>query len=295
MELTDIRVFEAVARLGSMSRAANELNTVQSNVSSRIRALERELRTALFYRQGRGVTLTPAGARLLPYAERLRHVLADAHRAVTDSGQPSGKLLIGSLETTAAIRLPPVLESYVIAYPDVDLILRTGTTAELTLDVLERRLDGAFVCGPVEHPDLEEHPIFREELAIITAASVPRLEDLMRQPEVKIIVLRVGCSYRERLERILAKRGIVGLRRLEFGTIDAILGCVAAGLGLTLLPKSLVREAKHHPRLAVHEVKPTDSLVDTIFIRRRDAFMASALARFLEQARPTPIAIGAAE
>src|SRR5438445_11922769 len=95
MDAGDLRVFEAVARLGGMNRAAAELNTVQSNVTARIRLLEEALGTPLFHRHSRGVTLTVAGHRLLPYAERVGHLLAEARRAVSDDGAPKGPLSLG--------------------------------------------------------------------------------------------------------------------------------------------------------------------------------------------------------
>src|SRR5262249_38225189 len=158
------------------------------------------------------------------------------------------------LETTAALRLPSVLARYAATYPDVDLVLATGTTCELIARVLDQQLEGAFVCGPVNHAELAEETIFREELVMVTGSAVRRIDDALKKPGLKIVVLRLGCSYRQRLEQLLAKRGIVGLRPLEFGTIDGILGCVAAGLGITLLPRSVVEAARRDGRVALHEV-----------------------------------------
>jgi DNA-binding transcriptional LysR family regulator len=283
MDAADLRVFEAVARLGGMNRAAGELNTVQSNVTQRIRLLEEELATPLFERHSRGVALTPAGNRLLPYAGRVAQLLAEARRAVKDDGTPSGPLQIGSLETTAALRLSPVLASYAASYPAVDIALTTGTSAELVELVLAHRLEGAFVCGPVQHPELAAEPIFAEELVLVTAPTQKSLDRVLARSDLKIVVLRAGCSYRQRLEEILARRGIVGLRRLEFGTIEGILGCAAAGLGVTLLPRALVEGARRARRVAVavHTLPPDEARVETVFIRRRDAFVSSALAAFL--------------
>src|SRR4051812_31633260 len=109
MDARDLRVFEAVARTGGMNSAAPELNTVQSNVTARIRVLEEDLGIALFERRSRGVVLTRAGEQLLPYARRVDVLLADARRAARDQGAPSGLLTIGSLETTAAQRLAPIV------------------------------------------------------------------------------------------------------------------------------------------------------------------------------------------
>jgi LysR family transcriptional regulator, cell division regulator len=286
MDAAELRVFEAVARLGGMNRAAAELHTVQSNVTQRIRQLEEELGTPLFERHSRGVTPTAAGRRLLPYARRLRQLLDEARRATLDDGEPKGALSIGSLETTAALRLSPVLTAYAASYPEVDLVLGTGTSCELVEAVLERRLEGAFVCGPVRHPELAEEPVFAEELAILTARSIGDLDELFGRPDLRIVVLRAGCSYRQRLEEILARRGIVGVRQLEFGTLEAIFGCVAAGLGFTLLPKSLIGPVWQAGRVAVHELPAAESRVETMFVRRRDGFVSSALAAFLRFARP---------
>src|SRR3954462_9031727 len=101
MDAADLRVFEAVARLGGMSRAAEELHTVQSNVTARVRLLEEELGTALFRRHSRGVALTAAAQRLLPYGARARPRLDEPRRAACDDGTPQGPLTVGSLETTA--------------------------------------------------------------------------------------------------------------------------------------------------------------------------------------------------
>lgn len=286
MDAGDLRIFETVARLGGMSRAAAELNTVQSNVTARIRQLEESLGVRLFDRSSRGVSLTEAGRRLLPYAGQVAQVLADARRAVAEDGTPKGTLTIGSLETTAALRLTGALSHFAAACPEVDLVLRTGTTAELIAAVLARRLEGAFVCGPVEHPELEGETVFTEELALLTAPRVPDVDALLRGGEVRIVVLRAGCSYRERLEAILARRGVVGLRRLEFGTLEAIVGCVASGLGVTLLPKALIGPVWRDGRVAVHALPPRDAVVETLFVRRRDGFVSSALTTFLDHARP---------
>jgi DNA-binding transcriptional LysR family regulator len=295
MDAADLKLFEAVARLGAMNRAAAELHTVQSNVTARIRALEDELGVPLFERSSTGVSLTDAGRRLLPYAMQMQSLLNDARRAVAEDGTPKGALVIGSLETTAALRLSPLLADYVAAFPDVDLVLRTATSAELVQDVLARRLEGAFVCGPVDHPELEWHHVVREELVVLTAPAVTNLDELFKNPALKLIVLRAGCSYRQRFEEILARRGVVGLRWLEFGTIESIVSCVAAGLGVTLLPKALVGTVWRDGRVAVHALPSSESAVETLFIRRRDGFVSSALAAFLVRAQGTALHSEAAE
>jgi len=295
MDATDLRVFEAVARTGSMNRAARELHTVQSNVTARVRALERELGFTLFQRNHKGASLTPAGMRLLPFAARASRLLEDARRAVADEGTPGGELVVGALETTVAMRLAPTLAQFAADYPAVDLSLRTGTSCELVDKVLSQQLDGAFVCGPVDHPELATELFCREELVLLTARSIADCKSAFANTQAKIVVLRAGCSYRQRLETLLARRGIVGVRVLEFATLEAIIGCVSAGLGVTLLPKALLETSSRRSPVRIHSLPNGEGQVDTVFIRHRAAFVSSALRAFLDRARPALAPAAAAE
>jgi DNA-binding transcriptional LysR family regulator len=287
MDQTDLKVFEAVARHGSMNRAAAELNTVQSNVTARVRALEVELGVQLFQRHARGVTVTPAGRRMLPFSARISKLLSDAKAAARDDGVPSGLLEVGTLETTAGLRLPSALASFAKAHPKVRPVITTGTTCSLIEDVVECRIEGAFVVGPVDHPDLRQESVFREELVLVTPRSIRGIEELSSINDLKTIVFRIGCSYRTKLDNLLSNRGILVAQPLEFGSIDAILSCVAAGVGITLLPKGIVVAAWRDGQVAVHELEPEFAEVQTVFIRRKDGYVSSALSAFLQIVRPT--------
>jgi DNA-binding transcriptional LysR family regulator len=123
--------------------------------------------------------------------------------------------------------------------------------------------------------------MFREELVVLTAPQVSSLDAVLNAGEVRVVVLRAGCSYRQILETWLVRRGIVVQRQLEFGTLEAIFGCVSAGLGITLLPRALVGGVCDAGRIAVHALPAGDAVVETMFIRRRDGFASSALRAFL--------------
>ncbi|QCP52945.1 LysR family transcriptional regulator [Trinickia violacea] len=285
MDVADLKVFEAVARHGSMNRAATELHTVQSNVTARIRSLEREVGVALFQRHVRGVSLTPAGQRMLPYAARIAKLVADAKLAALDDGPPSGALILGTLETTAALRLSPILSNFARMHPQVQLSLTTGTSCSLTSDVAECRLDGAFVAGPVDHPDLHTETIFQEELVLVTPRTLRSLESILSVKDLKTIVFRMGCSYRQRLEALLAEMGVLTATPLEFGSLDAIIACVAAGIGITLLPRGVVANAAAQDLVGIHPIAPEKAQVATLFIRRHDAYVSSAMRAFVDVAR----------
>jgi len=288
MDANDLAFFSAVAQAGGITKAARTLNTVQSNVTQRIRLLETELGVPLFHRHSRGVTLTRAGAQLLPYAERIHHLIAEAKQAAVDGPVPRGRLAIGALETATAVRLPPVLAAYTAACPEVDIEIVTGTSAYLIDAVLARGLEAASVAGPVTHPELFVLPLVEEELVIVTAPWIGDLDELAARAGadgVKIVVFRAGCTYRQHLEALLAARGIAGFRRLEFGTLDGIVGCVGAGIGVTMLPRAAVAKAAAERKVALHGLAPDRAHVRTVLVRRHDAFLSTALVRFIETAR----------
>ncbi|HLJ19166.1 MAG TPA: LysR family transcriptional regulator, partial [Stellaceae bacterium] len=288
MDAGDLAVFAAAAQAGGITRAAETLHTVQSNVTQRIRRLEAELGVPLFHRHSRGVTLTSAGTQLLPYAERIGRLLKEAKQATGDGPSARGRIVIGALESATAVRLPPVLAAYGAACPEVDIEIDTGTTATLVDAVLARRIEAAFVAGTVNHPELLAIPVVVEELVVVTAPWIPNLDGLAKAVGIdplKLIVFRSGCSYRTRLEALLAERGITNARRLEFGTLDGIIGCVGAGIGVTLLPHIVVTRAASEGRVALHALPPEAARIETVLIRRQDIFVSTALARFIEIAR----------
>ena len=284
MNSIELGVFAAVAKAGSIGRAAERLNTVQSNVTQRVRALEERLGVPLFHRSKRGVTLTTAGARLLPYATRVAELLEEARLVTRDGAVPGGELRIGAMETVAAFRLPPILGHYAALYPEVEVTLDTGPTEHLIEGVLRRDIDGAFVAGPVAHADLEATDVFDEELVLVTSPRVASVEDLRRDSRHagKIIAFRAGCSYRQRTEEFLARAGLLGLSRMEIGTLDGMIGCVAAGVGFAILPRAVAGDASTAGRVRLHALLAEIARTTTVFVQRRDTFVTAALRCFLD-------------
>ncbi|WP_085581322.1 LysR family transcriptional regulator [Thalassospira mesophila] len=276
MDISDLQVFATVAKLGSMRKASEELNTVQSNITARIRALEENLGTSLFERHHRGVTLSAAGQRLLPYYDRLAHLMCEARQATIDDGVPTGPLKIGSQETTAALRISPVLAKFLHKYPDVNLSLRTETTAALIESVLEHRLDGAFVCGPVDHPNLKTSSCFAEELVVFGPPDMTSIAKTCDHANLRIVVMNAGCQYRFMLEDFLARLGRKNVPVLEFGTLETVINCVSAGLGITMLPRALLPHINRIGPVSLHALPASSAHVETVFISRKDALQTSA-------------------
>src|SRR4030095_4770138 len=132
----------------------------------------------------------------------------------------------GSMETTAAVRLPRVLATYRKKYPRVQLSLTTGTTAELIKAVETHRLDGAFVGGFHQNPALHQEAILNEELVLVSSHKYRTLADLTTEmTQQTVLVFRSGCFYRSTLEQWLYQTGLIPGQILELGTLDGILSC----------------------------------------------------------------------
>jgi DNA-binding transcriptional LysR family regulator len=184
------------------------------------------------------------------------------------------------METTAAVRLPALLAEFHQRFPAVQLSLRTAPTADLVAAVLEGALDGAFVAGPIDHAELTAIPAFKEELVLVTArrwANLAALRAGTPKSGPTALVFRTGCTYRQRLEQVFAEFGWPSAARFEFGTLDGMIGCVAADMGVTLLPRAVTERNELNGNIRIHTLSVSHARVDTLFIQRRSAHPYSAL------------------
>lgn len=270
MELSSLRIFKTVAEEGGVTQAALRLNRVQSNVSARLTQLEESLGVSLFHRSGRRMLITEDGARLLAYTERLLQLADEAQASMRGDRQPSGQLRIGSMETTAAARLPMVLGQFHRQYPQVDLVLDTGPTDYLLQAVLNHKVDVALVAAPVERPELVQLPVFDEELVLLTDSLHGPVTSPADVGKRTLLGFRSGCSYRRRLERWFSEGGVSPARIAEFGTFEAIIGCVAAGMGVAMMPKEVLKQRELAKSVRVHALPDDVARVQTMLVWRRD-------------------------
>lgn len=270
MELTDLHIFRAVVQAGGITRAAEKLNRVQSNVTTRVRQLEAELGVELFIRNGKKLHLSPAGRLLLDYAERLLDLAAEAREAVHDA-KPRGVLRLGSMESTASVRLPAPMNAYLSRYPAVSLELRIGTPRELATAVREGELDGALVAEPIADAPFEKVPLYDEELVIIAAANHPPIGSARDVGGRPVLAFEAGCPYRQRLEDWFADSGEMSDRVIETSSYHAILGCAVAGMGISMVPRIVLKTFPDLNLLSVHPVAPKFGIAPTVFIRRKGA------------------------
>ncbi|UUI04360.1 LysR family transcriptional regulator [Oceanobacillus jeddahense] len=281
MDLHLLNIFHTVAKSGSISQAAKELQYAQSNITMKIQQLEKNLQTTLFYRHNRGITLTDKGSMLLTYTEKIMDLIEETKAAVNDDQTPGGSLVIGSMETTAAVRLPTYLSAFHETFPKVDLTLKTGSTEQNVQGVLQHEMDGAFVAEPIEHPALTQKEVFEEQMVLITDTKHPDISSIKDIQTRTVLVFRTGCAYREKLEHWLHQEGIVPRKIMELGTMEAIIGCVSAGLGLSMLPLSVVSKHIQNGSLKQHPIPHPYEKVRTVFIYRNDRYIPASLNQFI--------------
>lgn len=278
MESNDLRIFQAVASEGSITKAAQLLGYVQSNVTARVQQLERELNTQLFYRQ-RGMLLTPAGEKLLSYAEQIIHLLDEAHKALNDSTEPTGRLMLGATHTSSAMYLPSILANYFKLYPKVELSLMTDYSGELVEKVRHFQLHGALVKLEQNDDSLVQELVFEEQLVLISAPEMKEIQEVCHQP---FLMNTKGCPHRDQLETWLKTIGIDNIRYLEFNHPDAIIQGVISRLGASLVPKSSIQSHERKGLVRSFEIPEQYSTARTYFIRHKDSLMTSTLSKFIE-------------
>ncbi|WP_447926516.1 LysR family transcriptional regulator [Vreelandella sp. EE27] len=281
MQLKSLRLFMAVAETGSFVAAAKRLHTVQSNVTMHMKKLEEELGVQLMHR-GRRVRPTSAGLALVEYAERMLSAHDEAVSLFKGQEKASGRLRIGAMETTTALRLPPILATYHSEQPNVDIHLKTGPTAELVELLLNGQVDGVFVAGRLEHDRYHVLKAFSEQLVLVGAApmaSMPSSHELLTSA---FLAFRQGCSYRQRIELLLSSQGISAGRIFEFGSLDAMLGCVAAGMGYTVLPRGTVEAHQHRFKIQMLALPESIACIDTYFVAPEPETWSTALASFVD-------------
>jgi DNA-binding transcriptional LysR family regulator len=273
IDLESLHIFRAVVQEGGVVRAATRLHRVPSNVSTRLRQLEAYLGVTLFRREGRTLCLSAEGHILLDYAQRLLQLADEAEHQLRDA-PAQGCLRLGSLESTAASRLPQCLSRFHAQHPRVAVELATGTSAALIRRVMRFELEAAFVSEPFSAPELQSHAVFNEQLVLITARGVEAIVDARMLAAGTMIAFAQGCSYRQCLLDWLADAAVRPERVLEFASYQAIIACVAAGSGYALVPQSVLALCASTDDILQHPLPPAIAQRRTHLVWRGQASRA---------------------
>jgi DNA-binding transcriptional LysR family regulator len=248
MENFRLRVFRAVAAHLNFRIAAEELLLTQPAVTSQIKALEAELGAALFSRTGGRVSLTPAGLALLPFAERLRALAAEARHAVAEAaGTRSGALALGASQTIGQYLLPRLIAGFLETAPETTLNLFSGNTQQVLEELRARRIDLALIEGPALGTDLRVTPFMQDHLVCLVPPDHPWADREITLDELRkgtLLSREQGSGSRRILESALEAAGVKVRElhaRIVFDSTEALLSAVEAGLGIAFCSRWAVR------------------------------------------------------
>ena len=285
MEVRQLQIFRTLAEELNFTRTAEKVHTVQSNVTAQIRSLEEELGVPLFDRLGRRVTLTDAGRRFRPFAEKALTAMEQGQRAIRAGAEPSGPLRIGSPESLLTYRLPPILHIFRQRFPHIELSFRPHMPEGLIAELESGKLDMVIsMVDKVPNDALVSVPLRIEEVLLLGHASHP----LTRKSEVHpsdlagqtLLLTEQGCSYRAKLERILTLQNVRPGHITEFSSVEALKQCVTAAMGVGLLPRIVAERELRQRKLKVLRWVGPPLDIRTRILWHKDKWVSPEMAAF---------------
>lgn len=294
MDSDALNTFLTVHRRGGISSAAKVLHRSQPAISRRIALLEQELGMPLFERIAGRTMLSDAGRVMVPYAERAVAAAQDAENAVRALARPnSGPVALAVVGTLAGGRLSDILKRFAAQYPDVELTLRTATSAEVS-DLIRR---GEVTIGlRYDHDrsrDLDCESLFTERLQVVCASDHPRagrrVGRLANLRNERWIAFPVVPGRREvTASHVFALFQIHGLGDVGWTPVDSLTAqkrLVEAGLGIAMLSESNAAEELKHGSISTIRVGDLKASQDVVTVTRRGGFLSTASRRLLEIVR----------
>jgi LysR family transcriptional regulator, low CO2-responsive transcriptional regulator len=293
MDLHQLRVFQAAVKSGGFTRAGEELHLSQSTVSQHIKLIEEELGCPLFMRVGKRVLVTEAGSVLLQYAERIFRDLKNAEMAIREMNSlRRGTVRLGVGPTTLAYRLPHVLRDYKRRFPDIDLIVLSGTTEFLIGALRSQHLDLAVVMRTGPQPGLTMAPLGREELVIVLNRGHPLARQRTLDPadlgSLRFILYEKNTAMQVLIDRFFESLGVTPRIDMEVENNEAIKSLVRVGLGASILPLCAVSNEPADGQLRILRVKGKP-LMRELRLASADAEVLPNAIRELAQALTTAL------
>lgn len=287
MLFKQLECFLMVARLGSMSRAAEEMYLTQPSLTARLKALEQEVGGELFVRTKYGMRLTEAGREFLPYAERCVGAIESGKQHLKELREgTTGHLKLGALPRVGTYTLPAFLEEFSSAYPNVLISVLTGHSKDVLNMVLTEEVQ-VGLARAMNHPDVENIPLYEEELVLVVSPEHPfaRREsvDLVELGREQLILFDRSSSNYDLTKSLFRETGIQEPRTTELDNIEAAKRMVEHRLGVSFLPRPAISRAVAAGRLCTVEVSECPRLQRSIVaLRRKDARPTGAMAAFLK-------------
>lgn len=289
MDLKHLQTFLALSEIKSFTKTAEHLHYAQSNVTTQIQQLEDELHVRLFERIGKSVALTSVGTELIPYALKMLHLSEDIKMKFSD--RKSGRITIGASESICIYRLPSIINSFQMEYPNVELYLSVLDTPDFVPFLTNNTIDIAFALdAPIRNPHvaiayqidetigaftIPEHTLAKKENVLIS--------DFSNQ---SLVLTGKDCCYRKMFEKDLLEAAVMPKIVLETSSLQVIKQSVLSGLGICVLPQLTVQKELDNKELTKipYEI---DYNIASQLIYHKDKWISPNLKDFIEMVKKT--------
>jgi len=288
-----LKVFHTVARLLSFTKAAEALHMTQPAVTFQVRQLEEYFNTRLFDRTHNKVNLTPAGEKVSEFAERIFDLYAEMENSVRDlTGEISGALTIGASTTIAEYMLPALLGEFKNRYPDINLRLKVSNSEGIVSMVEHNVIDLGVVESSVSNKNLIVEVCHDDQLVVVAApdhelvkrGGKVRAAEILKYPFVS---REEGSGTRDVVMQYLVDQQVNPNEMnlcLELGSPEAIKGAVEAGMGITIISRSIIDKELKLNTLRHLQLDPPLSRPFS-FVRQRQKFRVTVMEELLEFAQ----------
>jgi DNA-binding transcriptional LysR family regulator len=287
MEVRQLQTFCVLAEELNFTRTAERVFTVQSNVTSQIKALEGELGVPLFDRLAKKVILTEAGRRFRPYAEKALAAMDQGYRAVKFGTEPAGPLNIYVPESVLTYRLPEVLKLFRKRHPKVELIFRPEFDSKLVDELVCAKVDLAIsMSDDIDGEHLASIGMRSEDIYLFSTPDHPLAnakkvypKDLVDQT---LLLTESGCGYRRKFDSLLAAANVKPQHVTEFSSVEAIKQCVRAGMGIGFLPEIVIACELKKKELTVINWHGARMSIATHIVWHKDKWISPGMQAFLD-------------
>jgi LysR family transcriptional regulator, low CO2-responsive transcriptional regulator len=282
--LRQMRVFAAVARHLSFTRAAQELHLTQPAVSQQVSLLEDEVGMPLFEQMGRKIRLAPAGTELLRYATQVTELLREAGEALAAlRGLKRGVLKLGAV-STAKYFAPTLLSAFAPAYPEVTIKFTVANREEIVRLLGANELDLVIMGRPPRELDTTAEPFARHPFVVIASLDHPlarrrhiQLKSLARE---SFIIREQGSGTRASMEHVFRERGVTFRASMEVSSNETIKQAVMAGMGLSFISAHTIGLEAETGKLAILDVAGLPIVRDWYVIHLREKILSPIAAAF---------------
>jgi DNA-binding transcriptional LysR family regulator len=286
INLSQLRIFQAVAQTRSFTRAAEVVHLTQPGISKHIKQMEEYYGIPLFDRLGKKVALTQAGIILLGASQEVTVSIENAEQRIDDlKGLRGGRLVLGTSFPIGVYILPRVLAAFRESYPSVEVVLEISLSEKVNARILSNRLDLGLVTHRVNDPRLLSQEFMTDQMVAIFPvnhhwAVKQRItaQDLLGET---FIVAAQGAGTRAVLEERLHEKGLRLQNLLDFGNLEGVKHAVEAGLGVSIQARSVVRREVANGSLLACPLADIDDSLEYLYVSRKDKHLSNAAQAFL--------------